>query len=139
MRDSMSENKTGIYINGKEQALEILKLLSHDERTRILNSINLKNPSLASELRQNSMSSRDMQEYSTSDFKKIFNLVKPEILGLALKQTSMIFQKKILKMAPRSYAENAFKTLMIDIPPSKAETVTRAKKLVVSELAKISQ
>lgn len=135
----MNEQKNGIYINGKEQALEILKLLTPNERNRIISNINLKNPSLAIELKQNSINFKDMEEYSIESFKDIFQRVKPEVLGLALKNTTTIFQKNVLKSAPREYAEIAFKILMLNVPASKQETILRAKKHIVSELSQINQ
>ena len=135
----MNNNKVGTYINGKEQALEILKLLTPNERNRILSTINLKNPSLAKELKQNSISSRDLEEYSMDYFLNLFTRIKPEILGIALKETSLSFQKAVLKTAPREYAEKAFKALMMNIPPSKNETIVRAKSLVSKELSQITQ
>ena len=135
----MSEAKTGIYINGKEQALEILKLLSPKERNRILSSINLKNPTLANELKQNSISSKDLEEYSMIDFKRVFERIKPEVIGLSLQGTSKVFQQNVLKSAPREYAEKAFKTLMLKVPDSKRETIIRAKKITVTELSQINQ
>jgi len=135
----MNEQKNGIYINGKEQALEILKLMTPAERSRILSSINSKNPTLANELKQNSINFKDIEEYSMDAYKIIFTRVKPEVLGLALKNTQTTFQKNVLKSAPRDYAETAFKTLMLNIPASKNETIIRAKKLIVSELSQINQ
>ena len=133
----MNENKanTGIYINGKEQALEILKLLSPAERSRILNSINIKNPTLANELKQNSINERDIEEYPVSCFANIFRNINPEVLGLALQGTSTDFQKNILRAAPRQYAEKAFQTLTLTLPTSKTETITRAKKIIIAELS----
>ena len=136
----MNENKanTGIYINGKEQALEILKLLTPQERARILNSINVKNPSLANELKQNSINERDIEQYPISSFTNIFRNINPEVLGLALQGTSTTFQKDILRAAPRNYAEKAFKTLTLTLPTSKTETITRAKKIIIAELTQIA-
>ena len=133
----MNENKanTGIYINGKEQALEILKLLSPGERSRILSSINVKNPSLANELKQNSINERDIEEYPISCFANIFQKINPEVLGLALQGTSTNFQKEVLRAAPRAYAEKAFQTLTLTLPASKTETITRAKKIIIAELS----
>ena len=131
----MEQKKTGTFINGREQAQEILRMLTPNERTRILQNINLRNPSLANELKQNSISLRDIESFGATDFKNIFQHVRPEILGLALKQTSKNFQREILKIAPRQYAEKAFETLMMQIPASKMDTIKRAKKLILSHLS----
>jgi len=135
----MTDSKTGIYINGKEQALEILKLLSPNERNRILSSISLKNPSLASELKRNSISSKDIEEYTVESFLPLFRFIKPEILGLAIKNTNKNFQREILRSAPRDYAEKAFQALMLEVPLSKKETISRAKNLLVQEISKLNQ
>ena len=129
------EGNTGIRINGREQALEILKMLTPQERERIIRTINLKNPSLAKDLKQNSHSTRDLESYQPIDFHQIFPNVKPEILGLALKRTSRDFQRSVLREAPRDYAEVAFKMLMTTLPESKNETVSRAKKLLITQLS----
>lgn len=133
----MQDKKDGIFINGREQALEILRMLSPEERSRILNNINLRNQSLASDLKQNSVSEKDMESYPISSYNLIFNRVKPEVLGLALQQTDKNFQRHILKSAERSYAEKAFKTLMMEIPQSKLETIKRAKRIVLTELVQV--
>ena len=130
----MGQDNNGIYINGREQALEILKMLNPEERNRILKTINIKNPGLANDLSQNCSSPNDIQNFKSEDFLVIFSNVKPEILGLALKNTSPNFQRSILKLAPRQYAETAFSFLIMDLPLEKRETIVRAKKLILQEL-----
>ena len=130
----MGQENNGIYINGREQALEILKMLNPEERNRILKTINIKNPGLANDLSQNCSSPNDIQNFKSEDFLVIFSKVKPEILGLALKNTSQNFQRSILKLAPRQYAETAFSFLIMDLPLEKRETIVRAKKLILQEL-----
>ena len=130
----MGQENNGIYINGREQALEILKMLNPEERNRILKTINIKNPGLANDLSQNCSSPNDIQNFKSEDFLVIFSNVKPEILGLALKNTSQNFQRSILKLAPRQYAETAFSFLIMDLPLEKRETIVRAKKLILQEL-----
>ena len=77
------------------------------------------------------MSAKDDEEYPIDCFQDIFNRLKPEILGLALKNTNTEFQKNVLRAAPREYAEKAFKSLMLNIPISKQDTIKRAKKVTV--------
>ena len=50
-----------IYINGKSEAISMLKLLTRQERNRILSQIKIKNPSLADELNNNCVSFIDIE------------------------------------------------------------------------------
>ena len=56
------ENK--VFINGKSQAISMLKLLTREERNRILSQIKIKNPSLAVELNNNCVCFNDIEHLS---------------------------------------------------------------------------
>lgn len=103
--------KKSIFINGKNKAFEIIQMLNSDERSNILQKIKLKNPKLADELMQNSYSFKDIARLGDVEIKSIFAKVAPQVLGMALRNLDVDFQRRVLTLAPRKYAESAFETL----------------------------
>ena len=57
----------GTYINGKGQVIDILRLLSPQEKARILNHINSKNPTMARELAERCVSFANVEALGDND------------------------------------------------------------------------
>lgn len=109
----MENNKqNGVFINGKEQVVELLKHLNEDERTRILKHIRIKNPTLGAELTSRSITINYLTEMNQRALNYISNFVQPEIMGLALKVCSVKEQRDILMKLEKSYAEKAYETMI---------------------------
>lgn len=127
------ENK--IYINGKSEAISMLRLLTRKERNRILSQIKIKNPSLADELNNNCVSFRDIESLGDEILINMINNVLPEILGLAIKASSVEFQRRVLTLAPRTYAEKAYENLRLPISNSQKRIIERAQERILSTLS----
>ena len=107
----METVKKDIFINGRSKAFEIIQMLNENERTGILNKIKLKNPKLAEELMQNSYSFKDIAKLQDQEIQSIFPKIPPQVFGVALRNLHVDFQRRVLTLAPRKYAESAFETL----------------------------
>ena len=107
----METVKKDIFINGRSKAFEIIQMLNENERTGILNKIKLKNPKLAEELMQNSYSFKDIAKLKDPEIQSIFSKIPPQVFGVALRNLNVDFQRRVLTLAPRKYAESAFETL----------------------------
>jgi len=103
--------KKDIFINGRSKAFEIIQMLNENERSGILNKIKLKNPKLAEELMQNSYSFKDIAKLNDHEIASIFSKIPPQVFGVALRNLNVDFQRRVLTLAPRKYAESAFETL----------------------------
>ncbi|RLA65274.1 MAG: hypothetical protein DRQ88_03035 [Epsilonproteobacteria bacterium] len=108
----MDTAKKNIFINGKNKAFEIIQMLNSDERTNILQKIQVKNPKLAEELMHNSYSFKDIARLEDTEIQSIFPKVAPPVFGMALRDLDTTFQRRVLSLAPRKYAESAYQTLM---------------------------
>ncbi len=129
------QNENKIYINGKSEAISMLKLLTRQERNRILSQIKIKNPSLADELNNNCVSFIDIESLGDEILINMINNIQPEVLGLAIKASSVSFQKRVLSLCPRDYAEKAYENLRLAIAPSNRKIIERAKERVLSTLS----
>lgn len=111
------ENKepTGVFLNGKAQIIEMLQLMGTEERERLLANIRMRNPALANELIEKSLKFSDLGRLSDDHLLPLFNYVKAPIMGIALKNTDEDFQRRILSIAPRTYAEEAYSILITPI------------------------
>ena len=108
----MEKVKKDIFINGRNKAFEIIQMLNSKERTNILSKIKLRNPRLAEELMQNSYSFKDIARLEDVEIQSIFSKVDPHIFGVALRNLDVNFQRRVLGLAPRKYAESAYNTLI---------------------------
>jgi flagellar motor switch protein FliG len=109
MKEKQPEQK--IFINGKGQLIKMMQLLSLREKEKLLKNIRHRNPGLASELLRSSYTFNDLQNLEDSKLKNLFSRVDSAILGIAIKGLDEEFQRRILSLAPRNYAENAFDSM----------------------------
>ena len=108
----MIENQgPNVFIDGKNQIIEMLKYMSPQHKRNLLANIRLKNPALAEELATSGLDFSLVGELSNRDICKILSHVNAPILGVALRLTSRIFQQRILSLAPRDYAESAYEVM----------------------------
>jgi flagellar motor switch protein FliG len=102
----------GIFINGKGQVIKMLQYLSQEEKQKLLANIRLRNPSLANELNQESISFNDFVRASDQLIIRVLSRINSTIMGVALKASDEAFQRKVLSLATRSYAEEAYDVLL---------------------------
>ena len=131
------DQKDGVYINGKSQAIELLKMLSRDERQRILSKIKIMNPSLANELQGNCASFSDLVHLDSSIIGQLYSLVKPEIIGLSLIGSPVELQRKVLSSTNQNLAEISFEMMNSPEASRKSDAIQRAKSQVMQQLNRL--
>ena len=132
------QNSTGVFINGRSQVIEMLRLMEPAERDRLLKNIRLRNKTLADELVEESLSFFHIETLGDIDIKLLMKYVTAPILGVALKNVNVELQRRILTLAPRNYAEEAYRYLITPIANEKDSTA-RAQKKVVSVLVALNK
>ncbi len=105
----------GIFINGKNQVIEMLSLLTFQEREKLVAKIKKQNPQLARELLEKSISFNSLPDLNDSDIKNVISRIDASILGVALKTLPLQEQRKILSLCHRSYAEKAYQIMNTSI------------------------
>lgn len=108
-------NEKGVFINGRVKAFEILKRLEEKEKTGLLRKIGIKNAKLAEELADNSYNFSQIYRLSDNNLKLIIANIPAGIFGVALRNLDREFQKRVLTLAHRSFAEKAYETLSMDL------------------------
>lgn len=136
MSVNAESTQQGLFINGKAQVIEMLKYMQPEEREVLLKNIKARNPQLAMELTENCLTFNDLNRLGDEELHLIFNYVKPAIWGLALKNTPREFQKRILGLAPRDYAEQAYQVLTTSLKNEDRDT-KRAQQKIVSILGNL--
>lgn len=126
----------GVFLNGKAQIIEMLQYMNSSEREKLLLNIRKRNPQLAEELMEKSLTFSHLGELSDIELSIIFSHINAPILGIALKGTSREFQRRLLSLAPRDYAERAYSVMMTPLQNEKTD-VKRAQSKIVSSLAGI--
>jgi len=133
-----ANSQNGIFINGKGQMIEMLKFMNADERSTLLKNIQLRNPALAKELYAESITFDTVYALDDVDLTHLIQFVKAPIFGVALKRSPKEFQKTLLSLAPRAYAEEAYSYLMKELGSTENRDVERAKKRVSDTIAALN-
>ncbi len=105
----MKKNENDIFIDGKNQAIQILQGLTQEERNRLLGLLRTKNPLIAQELESRSHSFMDLLASDNESLKIIFEYVSAPVIGIAISNIPTEEQRRILKLLNRDKAETAFK------------------------------
>ena len=134
----MEARNEGIYINGKAQIIEMLQYMQPIEREKLLKNIRLRNASMAQELVRESMTFDVVENLGDEDWQKIFNYVDARILGVALKLSNRNFQRRLLKLAPREYAEIAYDVMTTPIENG-VDKSKRAQRRIIEMVSSLSQ
>ena len=134
----MTENQKSeqIFINGRGQIVEMLKLMPREERERILKGVAARNKQLAMELGQECLSFNDLERLGDEDLAYIIERIKAPILGIALKGAKPEFQRRVLRLARREYAEEASETMLGKVMNG-AKDIQRAQSKIMSLLPSI--
>ncbi len=138
MENNEQPQNQGVFINGKAQIIEMLKFMNNDERTTLLKNIQMRNPTLAKELYAESITFDTLYSLDDIDLAQIFKFVKPAIMGVALKYSEKKFQKKVLTLATRDYAEEAYSYLVKGLGANETRDVNRAKKRVADTIVALN-
>lgn len=133
-----TEESKGIYLNGKQQIIEMLQFMSGSEKEKLLQNIGQKNAVMARELREKSFSFQNLDGLGEQMLRAVFERVNPAIIGLALYQAPVKFQRRVLASINRSTAEAAFEILNQDLS-SKTLECKRAQEKIVKVAIQVSR
>lgn len=128
----------GVFLNGKAQVIEMLQHMTKGEKSRLLANIKMRNPSLAAELMERSFSFSHIENLAGPDLFKVIQQVQAQIFGVALKNQSESFQRKVLSEAPRDYAEKAY-DIMIKPIANEKEIIQKAQNKIINILIGLSK
>jgi flagellar motor switch protein FliG len=133
-----NDNTGNVFINGRAQILEMFEYLTPEERERLLKQIRPRNPQLADEIMETSISFKSMVELPDHTIERILTYVKAPILGVALKTLNTQAQRKLLSLCERGYAEEAFKVMNTRLS-NEARDVERACERIKAVMSALSK
>lgn len=122
--------ENGIFLNGKQQIIELLQVMSGPEKEKLLKNISQRNAVMARELREKSFSFNNLAQLPDHVIRAIFQRVNPAIIGLALYNAPIAFQRKVLGTIERSNAEEAFSILSQNLSSKKMECKRAQEKIL---------
>ena len=126
-------NNKGIYINGKNQVIELLRHLDPAHREQLLKNIGNRNPKLAEELIQKSITFEELDSLNDQALRVLLTSFKPALIGLALKTCSKTFQKRALSVLNRGDAEEAFENMNNPIQ-NQMTNIRKAQQVILESL-----
>lgn len=136
--EANNNNSNSVFINGKAQIIEMLQHMPRDERAKLLKNLKLRNPQLAEELTEQCFTFSDLDNLSDDDLQMIFHYITAPILGMALKNVERTFQRRLLSLANREYAEEAFRVLKTPYATEKRD-IKRAQNKIVEVLVSLKK
>ncbi len=126
----MENKEQGIYINGRQQIIEMLQFMDNDEKQKLLGNIKIRNAVMARELSEQSLSFKDLLRLPTNHIQTIFQKHNPAIIGLALFELPITLQRKALQSLSRDIAEKAYAIMSSDLTNKKIECKRAQNKIV---------
>lgn len=138
MNIEQNNSEQGIFINGKQQIIEMLQFMPEQEREKLLKNIKLRNAVMGRELAEKSLSFNSIVKLSNESLRAIFNQANPAIIGLALYTSSKSLQRKVLSSIDRDLAERAFSIMSEDLS-NKAIECKRAQEKIIQKAILLSR
>lgn len=126
-----NSNEGNIFINGRAQIIEMFQYLTSEERERLLKQIRFKNPQLADELQESSVTFDLLTSLPDYTVERIISYVKAPIMGVALKSFKIHDQRRVLGLCDREYAEEAYKVMTTRLT-NEGRDIERARERVKS-------
>lgn len=126
----MTSSDKNIFINGKKQIIEMLQFMSEPEKQKLLENIRHKNPAMARELSEKSLSFNSLFSIDKDIFRRVLSHSNPTIIGLALYLVDTKQQRKALQLMNRDEAEKAFHIMNQNLSSKKAECLKAQSKIV---------
>ena len=133
-----NQQQEGVFINGKAQIVEMLQYMEPNERETLIKNLRLRNPALTQDLVRESMTFDVVEHLSDKDWMIVFQYIDSRILGIALKFSTQDFQRRLLGLAPRDYAEEAYSTLTTPVSNGR-ENCRRAQKKIMDMVLNLSK
>ncbi len=134
MSDNGSGAKEGIYINGRQQVVELLRHMDQVEKGKLLRNLRNRNPTLAKELSEQCFSYDSIWGLEDDSLAAVLGQIKPVILGLALAMTNLKNQKRALSLIPRDQALKAYEVMTKDLSQNRRECVRAQEKILETAL-----
>lgn len=135
----MSENKDqGIFLNGRQQIIDMLRFMDDADKQKLLGNIKARNAVMARELSEQSLSFKDLFRLSPNHLNAIFSKSNPAVIGLALYSLPRELQRKALSALDRHIAEAAFQVMQKDLT-GKAQECKRAQDKIVQTAILLSR
>lgn len=131
-------NENGIFLNGKAQIVEMLQIMDAGSKEKLLRNIRMRNPAMANELAEQSLTFDDLDNLDDNDIINLYSYIKAPVLGVALKNVKTEFQRRVLGLAPRAYAEEAFSVMNKDLRDEKT-MIKKAQQKVIDTLVSLSR
>jgi len=125
-----NNSANGVFINGKAQIIEMLQHMPRQERATLIKNLKARNPQLAEELSEQCFTFSDLDNLTDSELKTIFSSVTAPVLGMALKNVEKSFQRRLLSLAERTYAEESFRVLNNTYANEKRDTKRAQNKII---------
>lgn len=123
-------NDNSIFINGKQQVIELVQRMDHADKAKLLKNLKSRNPTLAKELTEACISFEALWDLDETGLKTLFSQVKPAILGLALSLTHVRNQRRALSVVSRQMALTAFEIMQKDLTSNRNECLRAQQKIV---------
>jgi flagellar motor switch protein FliG len=134
MSQNPAEAKEGIYINGRQQVVDILRHMEQGDKSRLLKNLRQRNPGLAKELSEQCLSYDNLWALDDQNLGEILGHVKPVILGLALSLNNLKNQKRALSLIPRDQALKAYEVMTKDLSANRRECTRAQEKILETAL-----
>lgn len=128
----MSQNNAekGVFINGKNQVIELLQKMDSADKSRLLKNLRVRNPSLAKELTESCISFESIWDLDDECLKTVVSQIQPAILGLALSLVHVKNQRRALSLISRDMALKAFDIMQKDLTANRNECFRAQQKIV---------
>ncbi len=133
-----TNEQNNIFINGRQQIIEMLQFMDEKEKQKLLANIKQRNAIMARELSEQSFSFKNLFQLSNENINKIFSRVNHAIIGLALHPLPIDLQRKALGAIERSLAEQAYSIMSQDLSHKKAE-IKRAQEKIIQTAIQLSR
>lgn len=125
-----SQSDKGIFINGKQQIIEMLQFMNESDKQRLLKNISARNAIMGRELAEQSFSLKDLIRLNDHALTLVLRYSNAPIIGLALYLLPVDFQRRALSLMERSSAENAYHIMSQNLSSKKIECQRAQKKLL---------
>jgi flagellar motor switch protein FliG len=127
---TQKNNENGIFINGKNQVIELLQRMEGPDKAKLLKNLRLRNPTLAKELTESCISFESIWDLDDEALKTVVSQVQSTILGLALSLVHPKNQRRALSLIPRSMALKAFELMQKDLSGNRNECIRAQQKVL---------
>ncbi len=132
------DKSASVFINGRAQIIEMLQIMPTAEKEKLLKNIRARNPQMAQELMVQSLTFDQVSRLGDDDLLALVEAVRPVVWGVALKGQKPEFQRRVLSLAPRTYAEEAYGFLTATLQNEKRD-VKRAQSKIIEILIGLSK